>query len=433
TLPNRMRADFDGSRKQLMGEYFKNGVQGFSEERLAAAPDDYAKLWAMVPANPPKAGAFLTDLLFNHLVTDWRPIFPRIEVPCLLVSGDVSHAITPEAAQWIAETVPDCAWVRFSEEELGDHHMFQRSYKKFNTAVRNFLNGVEVLPESDEESETVIPASATSNIAAVRSKVPAPDSAEPEPEEEAPEVEASERLFDIQKVTINPRTLIARVRVGEGHPLLTSEDPEATDRVLELLPDLANHICVGDVAPSFGDVIGDTEVAHLLEHTAVEIMARTELGGDISTGRTRSLSEDPRLFEIELDCPDDVLTAGALSSAAWILDWAFSGAEDSMPDVEGIVDGLRGMIFDLTGGEPEESGYDGDLDYEDDRSYEYGEEAEIIDFAGVTGSLGRLPEQLGATGVVSRDDADPDSGNSAQEGMPDPDATIVSTPVDDED
>lgn len=156
------------------------------------------------------------------------------------------------------------------------------------------------------------------------------------------------QLIDIQKVDIGPRTLVARVRVAPGAPLGTDEDPEGTQRVLELLPELAGHLCLGDASESFGEVVEATELAHLLEHVSVELMAESGLAGDISAGRTRALADDPRAFEVEIDCPDDVLAAGALSSAAWVLEWAYSGGGEPVPDIGGIVSGLAGLVDSLT-------------------------------------------------------------------------------------
>lgn len=333
---NRLRADFEGERHALFREYFRYGRQGFPKEVLEAAPNRYDELWAMVPPSPPKAGDFLSDLIFNHISIDWRPMFPLIEVPCLLATGDVSHATTPEAGAWMAETIPDCTWVRFSEEELGDHQMFQRSYVKFNDAVRAFLtrgqaeaaNDVAVIGDAPE---------APSALAANDYNEP---EAEAAPRRDAPMAQ----LIDIQKVLVDPRTLTARVRIVEGAPLYTDDDPEATQRVMDLLPELAGHACTGDSSALFGEVVEATELAHLLEHVSVELMARTQLAGDISMGRTRALEDDERAFLVQLDCPDDVLTAAALSSAVWVLEWAYNGGGDPVPDIDGIVAGLVGLV-----------------------------------------------------------------------------------------
>ena len=50
------------------------------------------------------------------------------------------------------------------------------------------------------------------------------------------------QLFDFKKVTIGPRVLVATVELAPSAPLMTSDDAEATKRVLELLPHLSDHV-----------------------------------------------------------------------------------------------------------------------------------------------------------------------------------------------
>ena len=153
------------------------------------------------------------------------------------------------------------------------------------------------------------------------------------------------QLFDIKKVTVGPRNFEAEVEVAPSAPLMTSDDPEGTLLVLELMPELEDHLCLGDSSSSFGDVIAETELAHLLEHVTVELLARTDRAGDVSSGQTAGLGG--RLYKITLACPDDVLVAGALSSAAWILQWAYAGGGDPRPDVDAIASGLVALIDSL--------------------------------------------------------------------------------------
>ena len=150
------------------------------------------------------------------------------------------------------------------------------------------------------------------------------------------------QLFDFKKVTVGPRALVATVELAPSAPLMTSENPEATDLVLDLMPALSDHVCLGDSAPAFGEVAQDTELAHLLEHVTVELLAQTDIAGDVTCGQTAEVTE--RIYEITLGCPDDVLVAGALSSAAWILQWAYSGGGDPRPDVDAIVGGLVSLV-----------------------------------------------------------------------------------------
>ena len=156
-------------------------------------------------------------------------------------------------------------------------------------------------------------------------------------------------LFNIMKITVDDTKARARVLVNPGMPLMTSEDIEATARVYYLAPAIAQHACFGDAGEKFQDCMGDTELAHLLEHLTVEIMNETGLAGDISSGRTHSVAEDPRLFEIELSCPDDALTIGALSSASFMMEWAFLHPDVTAPDFAGTVEALRQLVLSLRG------------------------------------------------------------------------------------
>lgn len=124
------------------------------------------------------------------------------------------------------------------------------------------------------------------------------------------------------------------------------------------MPQIASHACVGDGGKTFRDVMGGTEVAHLLEHVAVELMARTNLGDDISYGRTKAVEGVARTYHVQLVCPDDVLCVGALSSAAWILQWAFSGGGFPEPDIDAIVQGLVTMVKRVDKEEKERAAFD---------------------------------------------------------------------------
>lgn len=154
-------------------------------------------------------------------------------------------------------------------------------------------------------------------------------------------------LFNILKVTVSEDKICAHVLVNPGMPLMTSEDIEATARVYYLVPAIAKHLCLGDSGREFQDCMGQTELCHLLEHVSVELMNETGLAGNISCGRTRVSEHDERVFEVELSCPDDALAIGALSSATFMMDWAYLHADQPAPDVEGTVAGLRNLVLGM--------------------------------------------------------------------------------------
>ena len=143
-------------------------------------------------------------------------------------------------------------------------------------------------------------------------------------------------LFNILKVTVGPKKLTARVLVNPGMPLMTSEDVEATARVYYLAPAIAEHMCLGDAGSKF-------------EHLTVEIMNETGLAGGISSGRTRGVMGDDRLFDVEISCPDDALAVGALSSASFMMNWAYLHADQTPPDFPGTVAALASLVGSLRG------------------------------------------------------------------------------------
>lgn len=163
------------------------------------------------------------------------------------------------------------------------------------------------------------------------------------------------QLISIKKVVVGPKNLTATVEFSAKAPRLTSENAEATERVLELLPGLSEHLCLGDADARFGLVANDTEVAHLLEHVTVELLALTNLAGDVSSGKTSLVDSRRGLYEIILACPDDVLVAASLSSAIWLLNWAYGNQDEADPDINAIVSGLVALIQSLDGEKTDES------------------------------------------------------------------------------
>ena len=167
------------------------------------------------------------------------------------------------------------------------------------------------------------------------------------------------QLIVIRKVVVGAQYLTATVQVAPDGPLYTSEDLEATTRIYNLMPSIVDQACMGDGGTVFRDVMGDTEVAHLLEHVTIELLARTNLAGDVSVGRTWLVDEPRRLYDVQLACPDDALVAGALSSAVWLGNWAFAGGGAPVPDVDATVAVLVSLVSGLVApGEQEPDGLD---------------------------------------------------------------------------
>lgn len=154
-------------------------------------------------------------------------------------------------------------------------------------------------------------------------------------------------VISLKKVAIDAKKFVATIELSPKAPLMTCDDLEATTRIYNLFPAIINHVCMGDASDTFKDVMGNTELAHLLEHVCVELLAQTNLAGDISAGKTFIAQEDTRTYTLEFICNDDVLVTAAFSSAIWIMNWTFGGARGTKPNVEAIVSGLCALIDSL--------------------------------------------------------------------------------------
>lgn len=223
-------------------------------------------------------------------------------------------------------------------------------------------------------------------------------------------------LFNIIKISVGADKLTARVQVNPGMPVRTCEDIEATARVYYLAPAIAMHTCLGDAGEHFQDCMSDTEVAHLLEHLTVEIMNETGLAGDIVSGRTHAVPGDDRLFDIDLSCPDDALTVGSLSSATFMMDWAFLYGDQPAPDFPGTVAALRHLMLKLRG--------------EDEETGRHAPDPQMLDAAYEEGQARAAMNEMGASVLFGGAAADGVEYSDSETGASDdPGATMMMPPI----
>lgn len=144
----------------------------------------------------------------------------------------------------------------------------------------------------------------------------------------------------LESVIAGPDAVNAVVRFEPGEPLRTSEVHGFTESALTALPGLKGHRCDNDAGATFADELTDTEIAHFIEHAALELMA---LAGSPDTlrGRTRwDFAADGRgVFHLTLEYDDRVGAEAALSFACEIADALADGAQP--PDVPSFVRRLR--------------------------------------------------------------------------------------------
>lgn len=142
-------------------------------------------------------------------------------------------------------------------------------------------------------------------------------------------------------------------------------DERAARRVLGLLPNLERHVCVNGRGETFGEELVGTELAHLVEHVALELQGRAQTrphaeahaadGGashmpapaGLLRGHTSWAAELAQtrplgyaLMRVTLGFENDLVALQALKDACEIAGWA-AGGPGAPPDVPGMVADLR--------------------------------------------------------------------------------------------
>ena len=136
---------------------------------------------------------------------------------------------------------------------------------------------------------------------------------------------------------------------GAGALVGSAFDADDADDSLSALEVTAAKLLEGDVAiialvqedePAFDAALEGYD-AIIMRYFAVDV------ADEVIAGRTwRELAYE-RTYSVQLPCIDDVLVTGALSSAIWILEWAFTGGVGPVPDIDATVAGLTQLARSL--------------------------------------------------------------------------------------
>lgn len=129
------------------------------------------------------------------------------------------------------------------------------------------------------------------------------------------------------------------VRLRPDEPLRTT--PQVAARAIELLPGLARHSCDNDAGRTFAEELADTEVAHLFEHVALELMAEAGSPRTLRGETTWDFERDGRgVFHVSLEYDDTARCRRAVRAAAGVVRYALEGGK--VPRASASV-GLRGL------------------------------------------------------------------------------------------
>lgn len=128
------------------------------------------------------------------------------------------------------------------------------------------------------------------------------------------------------RLTVLPDRIEALVRINDPKARTTS--PSLIEAILAQYPTLPLHACRNDAGPTFGAVMNQTSVPHLLEHLVIDIQTR-QLAQDpaaqsleestVFTGTTQWSADDPNLAIVRVSFRDDLVALSALKKALHLI------------------------------------------------------------------------------------------------------------------
>ena len=138
------------------------------------------------------------------------------------------------------------------------------------------------------------------------------------PASDAPETgacpEVAEPRIAIESLRVKADRVVAMVRVGDARHANTT--PQIARAAVDVMPNLPIHTCANGVGPTFGAVLRDTPLPHLLEHIVVELQVAECPDPDrVFTGATRWVDRRAGLAQVEVSYADDLVALRAFRDA----------------------------------------------------------------------------------------------------------------------
>lgn len=115
----------------------------------------------------------------------------------------------------------------------------------------------------------------------------------------------------VEHIAVAKDGMTLEVRVSPWNARVSADQAACA---LQRLPNLARHVCVNEHGETFGDDVAGTEPAHLLEHVAIELMAREHGSGEGLMGHT-SYTDERGLMLVKLTYKDDIVALGCVKKA----------------------------------------------------------------------------------------------------------------------
>jgi len=130
-------ADLEGFVGAVMGPDNATVRKDFLRQMLTPdiPEEDFAWLYAENMLLPMPWGA---RLLQDHALQDWRDVLAGIDVPTLVIGGEVSHVV-PTSQEWTASQISGAHLAVFKREHGGAHFPFYEAPRHFARTLNDFL------------------------------------------------------------------------------------------------------------------------------------------------------------------------------------------------------------------------------------------------------------------------------------------------------
>ena len=136
----------------------------------------------------------------------------------------------------------------------------------------------------------------------------------------------------VVELSVGPERARAALAFDPEEPLRTSDVPGLVARARACLPGLGRHRCTAGARGSLAGELPDTELAHLVEHVALELMALAGSPRTLAGSTDWDFSRDGRgVFVVSLE-HDHARACGAAIREAMALVRALAAGET--PDAE---------------------------------------------------------------------------------------------------
>ena len=141
----------------------------------------------------------------------------------------------------------------------------------------------------------------------------------PAPTPEAPlEPRAVEPFVRVCRVVVKADRMVCDVQLSSACP--RTSFPTLVSALLQTHPHLPAHACKNECGTTFGAVMNQTPLIHILEHVAIDCMVQSEPPESASSnalfvGNSRWLDPAQGLGRVELSLRDDIAALRALKTA----------------------------------------------------------------------------------------------------------------------